>query len=72
MNYADARIEYQRATECVLNAQRYKTKEQVREALNRYWLAQKQLRAAKAASVYCQEPSQLGTIILNDQISLGT
>jgi hypothetical protein len=59
MNYADARIEFQRATEAVLNAQRYKTKEQMREALNRYWLAQKQLRAAKGASIESQAPSQL-------------
>jgi hypothetical protein len=59
MNYADARIEFQRATEAVLNAQRYETKEHVREALDRYWLAQKHLRVAKAASVDSQEPSQL-------------
>ena len=50
MNYADARIEFQRATEAILNAQRYKTKEQLREALSHYWNAQKRLRVAKAAS----------------------
>jgi hypothetical protein len=50
MNYADARIEFQRATEAVLYALRYETKEQVREALSHYWLAQKRLRVAKAAS----------------------
>jgi hypothetical protein len=50
MNYANARIEFQRATEAVLNALRYETKEQVREALSHYWLAQKRLRVAKAAS----------------------
>jgi hypothetical protein len=59
MNYADARIEFQRATEAVLNAQRYETKEQIREALNCYWLAQKQLRAAKGDSIESQAPSQL-------------
>jgi hypothetical protein len=50
MNYADARIELQRATEAVLYALRYETKEQVREALSHYWLAQKRLRVVKAAS----------------------
>jgi hypothetical protein len=50
MDYADARIEFQRATEAVLKAQRYETKEQVRDALSHYWDAQKRLRAARAAS----------------------
>jgi hypothetical protein len=59
MNYADARIEFQRATQAALNALRHETKEQLREALNHYWLAQKRLRAAKAASADNQWPSQL-------------
>jgi len=54
MNYADARIEFQRATEAVLYAQRYETKKQLREALDRYSLAQKQLRLAKDPSIDSQ------------------
>ena len=51
MNYADARSEFQRATEAALEALRSESKEQVREALIHYWLAQKRLRIAKAAAV---------------------
>ena len=58
MNYVDARIEFQRAAEAVLHAQRYETKKQLREALDRYSLAQKQLRQANVASVGNQGPSE--------------
>lgn len=51
MNYADARSQFQRATEAALEALRSESKEQVREALIHYWLAQKRLRIAKAAAV---------------------
>jgi hypothetical protein len=53
MNYADARTEFQRATEAALEALRResKEKEQLREALIHYWLARKRLRVAKAASL---------------------
>jgi hypothetical protein len=51
MNYADARIEFQRATEAALEALRRESKEQVRETLIHYWLAQKRMRVARAASV---------------------
>jgi hypothetical protein len=51
MNYAEARSEFQLATEAALEALRRESKEQVRTALTRYWLAQKRLRVAKAASV---------------------
>ena len=51
MNYVDARIEFQRATEAALEALRRKSKQQVREALIQYWLAQRRLRIAKAATI---------------------
>jgi hypothetical protein len=54
MNYADARIEFHRATEAVLYAQRYETEKQLREASDRYSLAQKQLRLAKNPSIDSQ------------------
>jgi hypothetical protein len=56
MNYADARTEFQRATEAALEALRRESKEQVREALLHYWLAQKRLRIAKAAAVGNRRP----------------
>jgi flagellar basal body-associated protein FliL len=51
VNYVDARIEFQRASEAALRALRYEKKEQLRSALRRYWLAQKRLRVAKAAFI---------------------
>jgi predicted ATPase len=51
MNYVDARIEFQRATEAALEALRRESKQQVREALMQYWLAKKRLRIAKAATI---------------------
>jgi hypothetical protein len=51
MNYVDAKIEFQRATEAVLEALRRESKQQVREALIQYWHAQKRLRIAKAATI---------------------
>jgi hypothetical protein len=51
MNYVDARIEFQRATEAALEALRRESKQQVREALIQYWHAQKRLRIAKAATI---------------------
>ena len=56
MNYADARIEFQRATEAALEALRCESKEQAREALIHYWLAQKRLRIAKAAAIGNRRP----------------
>jgi hypothetical protein len=43
MNYVDARIDFQRATEATLEALRRESEQQVREALIQYWLAQKRL-----------------------------
>jgi hypothetical protein len=44
MNYADARIEFQRATKALIPALRYGLN--FREALKRYALAERQLRVA--------------------------